>query len=235
MTNFAVAEALAADLAGARVDLNEAQKAMAYLRSKRDPKRFFEYLQAVVNHGHAVIRSRQTLDYYRDLQQICLRHLQGMSYAEMASTLGWALRILRYYRAVPEEVQRELSSPSSRTPTPARATSRADRELPTTQRPPTTDHQPPASNTSPAAQREPPTVGTIFTGKVVKGDNDVFVIQVPGFEERDVVAVLKIEPGVPKFKPGKDSAKVEVISQRKAKDGKTILEVRRPPKSGNPS
>ena len=89
MKVFDTAEALAADLAGARVDPNEAQKALAYLRSKRDPKRFFDYLQAVVNNGQAVIRSRQTLDYYRSLQQICLRHLRGMEYQEMAMTLGF--------------------------------------------------------------------------------------------------------------------------------------------------
>ncbi|WP_165774577.1 hypothetical protein [Candidatus Viridilinea mediisalina] len=57
MTNFPVAEALAADLAGAGVDPNEAQKALAYLRAKRDAKRFFDYLQILVSNGHVVIRS----------------------------------------------------------------------------------------------------------------------------------------------------------------------------------
>lgn len=118
MDRFHIAEALAADLAGARVDPNEAQKALAYLRGKRDPKRFFDYLQAVVNNGQVVIRSRQTLDYYRALQQICQRHLRGMAYQEMAETLGWAIRLLRYYRVVPEAVQRqERSAPQ---PSPRR-------------------------------------------------------------------------------------------------------------------
>ena len=73
MTHFPIAEALAADLAGAGVDPNEAQKALAYLRSRRSGKAFFDYLQAVVNNGQVVIRSRQTLDYYRVLQQACQR------------------------------------------------------------------------------------------------------------------------------------------------------------------
>jgi len=46
-----------------------------------------------------VIRSNQTLDYYRNLQSACQRHLRGMAYEELALTLGWALRLLRYYRA----------------------------------------------------------------------------------------------------------------------------------------
>lgn len=100
-TILSSAELLAADLAGAGIDPNEAQKALAYLRSKRDPKAFFDYLQAIVTNGQAVIRSRQTLDYYRNLQDACQRHLRGMAYEEMALTLGWALRLLRYYRAVP--------------------------------------------------------------------------------------------------------------------------------------
>ncbi|MFV9504093.1 MAG: hypothetical protein AB4911_05950 [Oscillochloridaceae bacterium umkhey_bin13] len=208
MTNFAIAEALAADLAGASVDPNEAQKALAYLRSKRDPKLFFTYLDAVVTNGHVVIRSRQTLDYYRDLQQIFRRHLSGMSYEELAPTLGWGLRLLRYYRAVPEAIQRQTL------PTPP-----LSREVALTQAPPAP---------RPATRREPPAVGDEFTGKVLDGDAQVFVIQVPGFTEQEAVAVLKIEPGTPKFRIGKDSAKVKVVAVRQAKSGKTILEVRRP-------
>ena len=83
MTNFRTAETLAADLAGASVDPNEAQKALAYLRSKRESKALFDYLRVVSNNGGAVIRSGRTLRYYRDLLAICQCHL----------------RLLRYYRA----------------------------------------------------------------------------------------------------------------------------------------
>lgn len=72
-----------------------------------------------------------------------------------------------------------------------------------------------------------------FTGKVLDDDDSVFIIQVPGFPESEVVAVLKKEPGVPKFKVGKDSAKVEVVAVRQTKSGKTILDVRRPPREAS--
>src|SRR5262245_4963828 len=102
MRSSPIAESLAADLAGARVDPNEAQKALAYLRGKRDARLFFDYLRAIVDDGRAVIRSGQTLNYYRDLLAASERRLRGMSAEEMAQTLGWAIRLLRYYRAVPD-------------------------------------------------------------------------------------------------------------------------------------
>ncbi len=103
MTILSIAEALAADLAGAGVDPNEAQKALAYLRSKRNGKALFEYLQAVVTNGNVVVRSGQTLNYYRDLQSACQRHLRPLQddYQHMVLAFGWSLRLLRYYRAVP--------------------------------------------------------------------------------------------------------------------------------------
>lgn len=200
-----VAEAMAADLAGARVDPNEAQKALAYLRSKRDPKGFFDYLQAVVANGQVVIRSRQTLDYYRSLQQICLRHLRGMEYEEMAQTLGWALRLLRYYRAVPEAVQRQTAAPEPRRQPQAAA--------------PEPKHEP---------QKEGPTipaVGEVFAGLVLERDDELVVIEVPGFTRDKAVAVLKVEPDTPRWREGKDRARCEVIGQRE-RDGLTILRVK---------
>jgi hypothetical protein len=49
---------------------------------------------------------------------------------------------------------------------------------------------------------------------------------VPDFSEADVIGVLKVEPGVPKYRAGKDSARVEVTGARQAKSGKTILELK---------
>ncbi|NTV63977.1 MAG: hypothetical protein HGA65_10635 [Oscillochloris sp.] len=85
------------------MDPNEAQKALAYLRSKGEGKALFSYLQAVVNNGQAVIRSGRTLGYYRDLLTICQRHLRPLQsdYKLLLATFAWSLRLLRYYRAVP--------------------------------------------------------------------------------------------------------------------------------------
>lgn len=174
MSIFPIAQSLAADLAGARVDPNEAQKALAYLRSRRSGKAFFSYLQAVVNNGQAVIRSRQTLDYYRALLQICERHLRPLQgdYKQMALALGWALRLLRYYRAVPEAVQEQVREQRP-TPPPDRAAA-PRREPPEAQtpdtkavataddvRPATAETFPPAAASAPGdAQAAPDTLPT---------------------------------------------------------------------------
>lgn len=214
-----IAELLAADLAGAGVDPNEAQKALAYLRSKRDPKAFFDYLQAIVTNGKAVIRSRQTLDYYRDLQSACQRHLRGMAYEELALTLGWALRLLRYYKAVPWAAEEKAAERRGKPAEAPRRASAADTGAAMGMR---QQAAPPG--------RAVPAVGATFTGKVINGDENIFVIEVPGFDPDRVCAVLKIEPGVPKYRVGKNSARVEVTGVRQTKTGKTVLDVRRPAK-----
>lgn len=101
--DFKISSHLAADLAG-KVDPNEASKALAYLRAQKDGRALFDYLQTIDGHGEVVIRSKQTLRYYHEMHEAFKRHLNQFQNdpEKMAETLGWAIRLLRYYRAVPE-------------------------------------------------------------------------------------------------------------------------------------
>ena len=101
--DFKIASHLAADLAG-KVDPNEASKVLAYLRAQKDGRALFDHLQTIDRHGDAVIRSKQTLRYYHEMHEAFRHHLsQFQNNPEiMAETLGWAIRLLRYYHAVPE-------------------------------------------------------------------------------------------------------------------------------------
>lgn len=194
---------LAADLAGSNIDPNEASKALSYLRSKRDPKQFFLYLQTINRHGSAVIRSAQTLSYYRNLLEVCERHLQGMEYEEMSQTLGWAIRLMRYYKVVPDsdqalkaalgEIKNEVSKPKT---------------------------------------QSIPEIGEIFTGKVEDLDDEVVLIQVHSYPLERVVGMLRaeqIEGGkTTRYRKG-NSARVEVIDGRTNKKGRTILELKPAP------
>lgn len=222
MLSFTTAEQLAADLAGSSVDPNEAQKALAYLRSKRDPKAFFAYLDAIVKDGNIVIRSNQTLNYYKDLRTACQRHLKDMDYAEMAQTLGWALRLLRYYRSVPEAVRNTVEAqlpPLDNAPQPG-----SQKSAPSAQPKPapsqTTGTVP---VTQPAALKSPKQVGDIFTGEVLKGDDEAYLIRVRGYP--NVKAILRREPDGSKLQPG-NSVKVEVVRVEE-RQGNIILHVRR--------
>lgn len=211
------AEALAADLAGARVDPNEAQKALAYLRSKRDPKQYFDYLKSIVNDGSVVIRSGQTLGYYRELLAASERHLRGLEFNEMAWTLGWAIRLLRYYRAVPDTA-RDSSSPNA-----AQAT--------TVSVPPTRVEQ----RVQAVAPSKPqlPTVGDNFTGKITAVDESAVLIEIEGFLETQATGVLGAD-AIPdgrtsRYRAG-NAARVEVTGVRTLKSGRTLIELKPAPR-----
>jgi hypothetical protein len=206
MQHFDVSASLAADLAGARVDPNEAQKALAYLRSKKDGKLFFEYLRAINQNGRAVIRSGQTLGYYRDLLAACERHLRGMQADDMAQTLGWAIRLLRYHRMVPDAAELMQQGQAAEPQQQAK----------------------PATAAKPAAPQLP-AVGDSFAGKITAVDESVVLIAIAGFAEDKAIGVLKAEAiadgRTDRYRVG-NAARVEVTGVRALKSGRTIVELR---------
>jgi hypothetical protein len=199
---------LAADLAGARVDINEAQKALAYLRKAKTPERFFDYLRAIVRDGCAVIRSNQTIEYYRNLQTACERHLRGMDVAEMAQTLGWAVRLLRYYRAFPEHAPSREVGMGQRTEAA---------------------RQEPAPRPQPAAPQIPE-VGDIFGGQVLAVDPQGVRVKVKNLSEEVAIGVIKADALAGKQYRVGDTARVEVIGKRTISSGVVVLDLRPAPK-----
>lgn len=115
------ADAMAQELVKRKVDPNEVASALATLRSDPNGPRFFKFLDTVVSHGDAVVRSNRTLGYYRDLRAVCQRHL--VSYRgepkQMAQVLGWTIRLMRFYRAEglkpqrPSRPQRSKAAPAA--------------------------------------------------------------------------------------------------------------------------
>lgn len=97
-------------------------------------------------------------------------------------------------------------------------------------------HRPERSQPEPSANQLParptgptlPAIGDVFTGLVLERDEELVVIEVPGSTKAQAVALLQVEPTTPKWVPGKDRARVEVVSQRKHGE-RTILTVRRAP------
>src|ERR1041384_5752038 len=113
------ADAIALELLGRETDVNEVQKVATYVRVQagRDAARvgenFFTLLERMARDGH-LVRSNQTPRYYRNLSDTCSRHLRGFrsttpeSGWELVSILGWAARLMRYYRS--PEGKTELAS-----------------------------------------------------------------------------------------------------------------------------
>src|SRR5205085_10307246 len=179
-SSWELADAVALELAGRETDVNEVQKVVTHVRvqAERDAGRvgadFFALLETMVNDGRYLVRSGRTLDYYRDLRDVCSRHLRGFrtttpeSGWELVSILGWAARLMRYYRSpegktelaskqrgvAHEESRREAAPPRAQTE-PAREETRPKREESRPKRPaPTPPPAPPRARPREETTRE---------------------------------------------------------------------------------
>jgi cold shock CspA family protein len=112
------AQTMAQDWVNHKTDPNEIAKALRYLRDYKSGPLFFRYLRTVVDEGRAVVRSGRTLDYYRQILDTCERHLAPYrdDPETMAQILGWAVRLMRYYRAEPKLPRPPKVAPTRRKP-----------------------------------------------------------------------------------------------------------------------
>ncbi len=149
-----------------------------------------------------------------------------MDYDDLIQTLGWAIRLMRYYREFPDKApKRTVAGGDAPAPQPA-AKESSD---------PAAAQAPPAQSGA-AAPAKPASggalqVGSVFTGKVIEGDENYFVIEAPGYSKDKVIAVLKRDASTPEFVAG-NLARVEVTGIRESRSGRTILDVRRAVKRG---
>jgi hypothetical protein len=89
------ARALAQDWVRQGIDLNEAGKMLAYLRSTHNWRGCLELMQRLATTG--TVRSQQTRRYYKGLREACLRHVgEGTDADEAERIMGWAFRLGRY-------------------------------------------------------------------------------------------------------------------------------------------
>jgi hypothetical protein len=254
MTLIERASALARDLRDARVDHNEAQKALAYLRINRDGQGYFAYLQAIVQNGRVVIRSNKTIGYYRNLLELSRRHLRNLPPEDMTATLAWAIRLLRYYKEVPEAERQGLDVAPAAAPSAPQGDNAARTSTGSVRSP----GQPAASRSSSEARHDParaptdstaspgqpaasgessihqkiPQKGEVFRGKVLEVGEDAVMIQVYDFDADQVVGVMRAETiagnDTSRYREGNE-ARVEVIEVRK-KDARIILELKPAPR-----
>jgi hypothetical protein len=247
------ASALARDLHDARVDHNEAQKALAYLRINRDGQGYFAYLQAIVQNGRVVIRSNKTIGYYRNLLELSRRHLRNLPPEDMTATLAWAIRLLRYYEEVSEAERQGLDIPlavapsapqddAARTSTgsvrspgqPAASRSSSEARHDPARAPTDSTASPgqPAASGESSIHQKIPQKGEVFRGKVLEVGEDAVMIQVYDFDADQVVGVMRAETiagnDTSRYREGNE-ARVEVIEVRK-KDARTILELKPAPR-----
>ena len=120
-----VAHDIAFDLVDWGTDPNELGKVIAFIRRHRSESdikdRLMTLVQRLANTRNALLRSRQTQRFYRNIQEACETHLHDVNETgEILTILGWSLRLMRYYRVEPEraaeaqrrpQVQRQTRAP----------------------------------------------------------------------------------------------------------------------------
>ena len=107
-----IAHDIAFDLVDWGTDPNELGKVIAFIRrhqGESDAKnRLMTLVQRLANTRNALIRSRQTQRFYRNIQEACEKHLHNISdTGEILIILGWSLRLMRYYRVEPKRATEE--------------------------------------------------------------------------------------------------------------------------------
>jgi hypothetical protein len=192
------------------VDLNEVSSVFQHLRDflsqsagderaqRQAVDRWWTWLATVSGPGAAIVRrSAQTGRYYTTIAEACRRHLRGLPPEELVRTLGWAIRLARYYRG-PGGIQP--------------AAPEAEEEI-----------EPPPP---PPKAPEIPSAGDIYTGRIIQVDESAVVVEVPGFDAAQAIGVIKAEDlGGRRYREG-NAARVEVTGVRTLKSGRTIVELR---------
>ena len=120
---WSIAHDIAFDLVDWGTDPNELGKVIAFMRrykGESDAKnRLMSLIQRLANTRNALIRSRQTQRFYRNIQEACETYLHDVSdTGEILTILGWSLRLMRYYRVEPERAAEEQRRPQEQQQTP---------------------------------------------------------------------------------------------------------------------
>jgi len=109
---WAIAHDIAFELVDRGTDPNELGKVIAFVRQNKaesDIKnRLTSLVQRLSNSRNALIRSRQTQRFYRNIKETFNEHLNDIEdITELLLILGWSLRLMRYYRVEPKRAIEE--------------------------------------------------------------------------------------------------------------------------------
>lgn len=213
MSTFSLhtADALARTLARREVDPNEVAKCFTHLRdfletAGRDRQRqqqaadqWWTWLETVAGPAaRTVVRSNRTRDYYADLLDACQLHLAKLDPEALAHALGWAVRLMRYYR----NVDGALDQPTSFTPA--------------------TVPPPP-----PPSRPQPPAPGQRFNNiRVVEVNDAGFFVELNLPEELNVIAAIRVGDADGKRYGRGALLNAEVIEVKPRKGGGLIVYLR---------
>lgn len=178
---WSIAHDIAFDLVDWGTDPNELGKVVAFMRSckgESDAKdRLMSLVQRLAGTQNALIRSRQTQRFYRNIQEACETHLYDVSdTGEILTILGWSLRLMRYYRVEPKRATEEQRRPQKPRQTPEPR--------------PTQTPQPPKEPEKPEIE-----VGDKVNAIILKKDGSEVTVQLQTDENEELVFDRLYYPG----------------------------------------
>lgn len=105
--DWSIAHEIAFELVDKGTDVNEVANVYTFLRQHGNREQFFILLDRLIKSGRALVRSKRTLDYYRNIQDACNRHLKDISDpGRLAEILGWTVRLMKFYKFEPREARK---------------------------------------------------------------------------------------------------------------------------------
>jgi hypothetical protein len=219
---LSTADTLARHLARRDIDPNELAKSFTHLRAFIERAGGDVALQrAAVEHwwtwlemlsgpqARTVIRSNQTRDYYETILEVCERHLGTRQPDEILYSLGWAVRLMRYYRSVPGALNKPVLF----------------REAPSAPKPFEPMTRPPAQPST-----NIPAVGAVFTGKILDVSDRGVVVELPNVAPAKALGRIQADRvGGRHYRVG-NTARVEVVAVgRPTTSGRQIVELQPAP------
>lgn len=217
------ADALARTLARREVDPNEVAKCFTHLRDfleaagndqqrqQQAAEQWWSWLETVAGPAaRTIVRSNRTRGYYADLLDACQLHLATLDPPTLIHALGWAVRLMRYYRNVQGGL--DQPTPFTRAATPPSPTRQAGS---------------PAQSRG-SSQYMP---GDVFTGNILEIDERAVFVEVPGFPIEKALGMIKTEAlGGRRYRVD-NTARVEVVAVRQNKHGRLIIELKPAPRA----
>ena len=189
---WVIARNLASDMVNQGTDPNEFGKVVAFMRQyrgKANAKSLLTLmLQRLVNSPNAPIRSDQTPEYYRRIQEACETHLGNIGDTdELMLVLGWCMRLMRYYNTERKSTHGERRSQKPKR-TPQQPPTRTLQ--PQTLQPQTPQPQPPKEPEKPKIKR-----GTRVNATVLKKEAIKVTVRLHTDEGEEVIFERPYFPG----------------------------------------
>lgn len=234
------ADAFARTLVKKNVDPNEVTKSFTQLRvllrraeandeaQKQATKQWWTWLDTINgSSAYVVLRSKRTQHYYAYIRDAANSYLQGLPPTDLAQALGWGVRMMRYYRNVPDAMRKASPFGAAQAVKPGAQFQKSE---------PKASSMPKVSSTTakPVARTKPtlPEVGDIFTSPVLGADETAVLVEIKGFDEGKAIGFIRAKNiGGVQYREG-NPARVEVISVRTQKSGRVVVELKPAQKKG---